>query len=708
MPDINATYDLDIAKVQEAFGKVEALGKRAAESVNKASGSGAFRSQTQGAQKAAQSFAIVKREAESAGSAISRSGGFVDRFGSRVKRAGMAAAAISAITVALVVLNRKFPQIGQVASKSFAIIQQVATRAMVTTGKFAITLANLKAAAGAALGIYTLVKAFNALRTAAGGAANIKLPKLAAPAAAVGLSLSSLIGGTALGSMAGNLGADAFRAVEDGLGRAIASAANSEQTQISFEVLTGGFDQAKQTLAEIRELAASTPLRFGDLTGAGRQLLAFKESADELPETLRRIGDISSGIQAPIGEIAEIYGKARVQGTLFAEDINQLTGRGIDVLTQFANILGRDVSEIKKLGSEGKITFPMLEQAFQNLTSEGGMFYQMMERQSKTLSGLWSTFTDNIAMAFTALGSPINDALKPILERAIEMASMLPDYFAAAGEKIRAVINYLHAAFTTLRSGELFGLAGDALKLAFLKAVDLLTRGVQAVVAALNDADLMGQLDTKMASAALRFQETMLLTMSQVSRALEQSMPDTGAGKRFALAFGAAANRMEVLGNVAGADREILDEKKGGATAGEILKRIKQKFDEAPGALGDQIQKVESSLRRRQEPVWKEWERLQREQRNPATEGGAGGGGTTGEMISTGGGVALAGAFQQAKNLIAGKTINEVVAQEAVKTNQQMGKLVTGQERLKTAIDKVTTAIRQKKTEVEVEVVPTF
>ena len=102
--------------------------------------------------------------------------------------------------------------------------------------------------------------------------------------------------------------------------KAVTSAANFEQTKVAFTTLIGDAAKAEQTLAKLRTLGAETPFEFPELADAGRKLIAFGESADTVPETLRRIGDVSAGVQAPIGEIAEIYGKARVQGRLIAED----------------------------------------------------------------------------------------------------------------------------------------------------------------------------------------------------------------------------------------------------------------------------------------------------------------------------------------------------------------------------------------------------
>lgn len=704
MPDITATYDINIAKVQEAFAQVETMGKRAAAAVNGAGGSGAFRAQRAGAQKAAESFAVVRKEADAAGAAAIRAGGSVSTFGARVRRAGTAAAAISGIIVALVALNRRFPVIGEVASKSFQVIKTAATQAMVTTGKFAITLNNLKGAATAAVGIYTLAKAFRSLRGSAAGVESIKVPKMPAGAVA-GLSLGALVGGSALGTMAGNLGADAFRAVKDGISRAVASAATAEQTQISFEVLTGGFDQAKQLLGEIRQLAKDTPLSFGDLSGAGRQLAAFKEPLEQLPDTLRRIGDVSSGIQAPIGEIAEIYGKARVQGTLFAEDINQLTGRGIDVISEFARQLGVGTDQVKKLGSEGKITFPMLEEAFRSMTGEGGAFSGMMERQSKTLAGLWSTLKDNVAMAFTAMGSPINDALKPILERAIEMAERLPDLFAGIGEKLQYAINFVRAFFTELSAGEMLTAIGQALEVAFLKAIDVLAKGLQAIYAASQDAGFMAGLGEKLRAMGVILQTSLMGALQAVFQALSRVK---GLGFLEGAADGLGVARQEA--KLAEAERRRRLREEGGAEPErDLLASFEKKFEEAGGVFGPEIKAAVARLEKSLGAVYERTNASMAEQTRRGEEGGGAARGA-GEMI-TGAGAAMgaAGAFQQAKNLIAGKTVNELVAQEAAKTNDQLGKLASGQDRVRTAVERVEKAITgAKRQPIELEVVPTF
>lgn len=204
-----------------------------------------------------------------------------------------------------------------------------------------------------------------------------------------------------------------------GLKKAGEIASANAVMQIRTEVLIGNKEGAGKLIADLKELGARTPLEFPDLAEAGNMLIAFGESAEAVPATLRRIGDVSTGVGARIGEIAEIYGKARVAGTLFAEDINQLTGRGIPVIQEFARILGVEESSIKKLGSEGKITFPLLEAAFINLTKEGGKFGGMMDKISKESSGKWSTVKDDIGAIAGEFGKPIDVVSKWGLDKVL-------------------------------------------------------------------------------------------------------------------------------------------------------------------------------------------------------------------------------------------------------------------------------------------------
>lgn len=196
-----------------------------------------------------------------------------------------------------------------------------------------------------------------------------------------------------------------------GIGIGVQMAGEMEQAQISFEVLIGSAERARKTLSDLQQFAAATPFQQPELIAAGQSLLAFNTQAERVVPTLRMVGDVAAGINQPIGEIAEIFGKAKVQGRLFMEDINQLTGRGIPIIQELAKQFGVTESEVRNLVSSGQVSFANLEQAFASLTAEGGKFHGMMERQSGSLLGLWSTFKDNLGMKLMEIGQQISEEL---------------------------------------------------------------------------------------------------------------------------------------------------------------------------------------------------------------------------------------------------------------------------------------------------------
>lgn len=198
------------------------------------------------------------------------------------------------------------------------------------------------------------------------------------------------------------------------LGRsAIQGAADFETIQTSFEVFLGSAEEAERVLADLEKFSLRTPFEPEQVNNAAKALLAFGEPVEDLETTLGRIGDVASGTGKDFNELAVIYGKARVQGTLFAEDINQLTEAGVPIIDEFAEQLGVSADQVKKLGSEGKITFDNLEQAFKDLTSEGGKFFELTLSQSTTFTGFLSTASG----AFKTLLREAGNAFLPIAKQ---------------------------------------------------------------------------------------------------------------------------------------------------------------------------------------------------------------------------------------------------------------------------------------------------
>lgn len=271
---------------------------------------------------------------------------------------------------------------------------------------------------------------------------------------------------------------------------AVKFAGNLEQTQLALEVLLGDAEQATRIKNEWTALAAETPFSSSDIDSAGKKLLAFNISAEEVTETLRRIGDISAATGSSISEIADIYGKAAVQGRLFAEDINQFQGRGIPVVQALAEVLGVAETDIRDLVSEGKIGFPELEAAFRAMTDEGGQFSGMMEKLSTSTLGRFSSVMDNAELAIASFGSVMLDTVNDVLDAGDDFFQWLQD--VDDGTK-RFIITFsgvsagVAGALVAIKSlaGAFAALAANPLVLGAVAAA----AGIGLIVAAVNKAN---------------------------------------------------------------------------------------------------------------------------------------------------------------------------------------------------------------------------
>lgn len=227
--------------------------------------------------------------------------------------------------------------------------------------------------------------------------------------------------GQGLGQSLTNLGGNLLGSIGQGFTSIIEKGANLEQISIAFETITGSAEAGQAAIQDLVNFAATTPFELPSIQKSGQSLLAFGFQAEELTDVLGRVGNVAAGVSQPIDELAVIYGKARVSGRLFAEDINQLTERGIPIIQELAKQFGVTEGEVKGLVESGQVGFSNLEQAFIDLTSEGGSFFNLMERQSESVGGKISNFGDNVGK----LQTQIFDAIAPVLSGGLDAANTL-------------------------------------------------------------------------------------------------------------------------------------------------------------------------------------------------------------------------------------------------------------------------------------------
>lgn len=215
--------------------------------------------------------------------------------------------------------------------------------------------------------------------------------------------------GSGLQSVGGKLTAGVTLPILGLGGAALKIAGDFEQTQIALTTMLGNADKANTLFNEMREFSASTPFEFPQIAEAGKMLLAFGISSEKVIPKLKSLGDIASGVGIPISDLTLIYGQASVAGRVMTGDLNQLVGRGVPIISALSKVMGVAEKDVRKLAEEGKVSFADFDRAIGSLTENGGQFAGMMDAQSQSLLGLFSTFKDNITLTLGDVGKVLID-----------------------------------------------------------------------------------------------------------------------------------------------------------------------------------------------------------------------------------------------------------------------------------------------------------
>lgn len=189
--------------------------------------------------------------------------------------------------------------------------------------------------------------------------------------------------------------------------KALASAAKFEKLQTQLNVLTGSAEKGTEAFKQLVKFSAGTPFQLDELVQANNTLMGFGVSAEDAFKHLQSIGDIAAVSGGDLQGISVAFGQVAAAGRLMGQDLLQLINNGVPIIDMLSDSMGVAKSEIKDMVSEGAVTFPVLIEAFQKATSEGGKFAGGMAMLSGTLGGVFSTLKDNINIAFAEVGKSI-------------------------------------------------------------------------------------------------------------------------------------------------------------------------------------------------------------------------------------------------------------------------------------------------------------
>lgn len=187
--------------------------------------------------------------------------------------------------------------------------------------------------------------------------------------------------------------------------------AEFEKINISLKVLIGNSAQAEYLWTRITNLALKSPFTIQQLATATKQMAAYRVESDKLYSSTKMLADISAGLGVEMSRLILAYGQVKAANFLRGTELRQFSEAGIDMLGQlaayFSEVEKKAVSaaDVFERISKRQVLFEDVDAVLRRVTSVGGAFYEMQEKQAQTLAGQISNLKDAVQIMFHEIGT---------------------------------------------------------------------------------------------------------------------------------------------------------------------------------------------------------------------------------------------------------------------------------------------------------------
>ena len=239
-----------------------------------------------------------------------------------------------------------------------------------------------------------------------------------------------------------------------GLGRQVqelaATGVRMESLMLQLEAFTGGASQAEAAYQAFSDTARKTPFNVEQVANAGKIMMAFGVDAEVATEMTDRLGIVAAATGGDLENMGRNLGQIAAQGQAYTRDLHQFAMQGVPIWEEMSKVTGKSVTELKKLASEGKISFEIVSAALKNLTKDGSAFKEVANRMQETFAGRMAAIESaliNVSRgmieAFNnmdrAMGGVLSGSMRDFAAALEGLAKKLPEIGYAIGQTLTVI-----------------------------------------------------------------------------------------------------------------------------------------------------------------------------------------------------------------------------------------------------------------------------
>lgn len=203
--------------------------------------------------------------------------------------------------------------------------------------------------------------------------------------------------------------------------------AQFELQNIALRSIIQNKEKADQIFAEIQQLALKSPFSIMQLNTYTKQMAAYGVEADKLVGVTKQLADVSAGLGVEMGRLILAYGQVKTANYLRATEVRQFTEAGLNITQELANYFtelnGKMVTagEVTEMITKRMVRFEDVAEVFKRVTSAGGMFYEMQEKQSEGLQGQIQRIGDAYSIMLNDIGKSNQGTIAGVLATVREL-----------------------------------------------------------------------------------------------------------------------------------------------------------------------------------------------------------------------------------------------------------------------------------------------
>lgn len=201
-----------------------------------------------------------------------------------------------------------------------------------------------------------------------------------------------------------------------------------QDIESSMKVFLGSAEKAERFTSQLKDYAYYNMFEFKDLAKASQQLIAYGNDVEDVIDIIDKLSNVATGTKVPLQEMVDLYNRAKNLGEIDSRGLQSWAAKGL-VLTDILKDMGVEVSK-------NKISFEQLNMALEKVTSEGGMFYNLMDEMMPNISSSIGQLQDEIANMFDEIGRGMQDSLRA----GIDAASWAVNHYREIGKVLLQII----------------------------------------------------------------------------------------------------------------------------------------------------------------------------------------------------------------------------------------------------------------------------